>query len=243
MKASDIVSGSSDLKAIQFALDNNWRIFRLAELHAKIYLINNNNLFVGSANCTSNGLKLYGQGNLETTVELKASNRDREFIQTIINKSNVINFDTLQKMKDYLSKNSGTEKENIDWPEDIFQINTNLWVSDFLWSSPSDLFSNTHDMELLNIHSNSNNERIAEAFINTKIFKWLVNYLNQSNEKELYFGSLTKILHSVIFDDPTPYRRTIKDFLSILLSYCDKYATDLVKIDRPRHSQRITLLG
>lgn len=243
LKASDISNGSSDLKAIEFALENNWQVSRLSELHAKIYLINNENLFVGSANCTSNGLKLYGQGNIETTVELKATNADKSFIQTIINKSDVIDFYILQKMKDYLSNdNSSPSKKNADWPEDIFQMNTDLWISDFLWSDPSDLLANNHDMGLLNIHSDSNEEKITEAFVNTKVFKWLVCSLSESENGELYFGSLTEVLHKKICDDLTPYRRTVKDFLLILLAYCDKYAVHFVKIDRPQYSQRIALL-
>ncbi len=186
---------------------------------------------------------MYGQGNLETTVELEATDADRNFIQTIINKSDVIDFDTLQKMKDYLfDDGKNLSKNNADWPDDIFQVNTDLWMSDFLWNSPSDLLTNSHDMELLNIHSDSSNDKITEAFTNTKVFKWLEHSLRESEKGELYFGSLTAMLHDTICDDPTPYRRTVKDFLLILLAYCDKYAVHFVRIDRPRYSQRIALL-
>ena len=187
---------------------------------------------------------MYGQGNLETTVEIEATDADRNFIQTIINKSDVIDFDTLQKMKDYFSDDGkNLSKNGADWPDDIFQVNTDLWVSDFLWSSPSDLFANSHDMELLSIHSDSSERKIAEAFTSTKVFNWLVRSLSESEKGELYFGSATAMLHNILCDAPSLYRRSVKDLLSTLLSYCEKYAPHLVKIDRPRHSQRITLLN
>jgi hypothetical protein len=97
-------------------------------------------------------------------------------------------------------------------------------------------------MELLSIHSDSSEQKIAEAFTSTKVFNWLVRSLSESGKGELYFGSVTAMLHNILCDDPSPYRCAVKDLLSTLLSYCEEYATHLVKIDRPRYSQRITLL-
>ena len=244
LKSSDIINKSSDLKAIELALESNWQVFRLPELHAKIYLINDNNLFVGSANCTSNGLKLFGEGNIETSVELDASEADRDFIKTIIEKSNPISWDILKKMKEYISTiDSDATTNSKDWPKDIFQPNIDLWVSDLLWSPPSEINSNNHDMDLLNIRSSSSSKEVSEAFTNTKVFSWLYNTLKGSESGELYFGSLTATLHSKLCDNPAPYRRNIKDLLSVLLSYCSEHAAHLIRIDRPRHSQRITLVG
>jgi hypothetical protein len=244
LKSSDILNKSSDLKAIELALESNWQVFRLPELHAKIYLINDNNLFVGSANCTSNGLKLFGEGNIETSVELDASEADRDFIKTIIEKSDPISWDILQKMKEYISTiDSGATTNSKDWPKEIFQPNTDLWVSDLLWNSPSDLSSNSHDMGLLDIRSPASSKEVSKAFVNTKVFKWLYATLKDSESGELYFGSLTAALHKNLCDNPTPYRRAIKDLLSVLLSYCEEHAAHLIQIDRPRHSQRITLLN
>lgn len=163
LNSSDIISGSSDLEAIKLALENNWRISRLSELHAKIYLTNNKNLFVGSANCTSNGLKLYGVGNIETSVELEATDDDRRFIQTIIDQSDAIDFETLQRMKEHLSsiKKDNSEKKYKDWPIDIFKQNRTLWVSDCLWSLPEDIKQDKHDMDILGLNISSNLDDIS----------------------------------------------------------------------------------
>jgi len=244
LRSSDIISNSSDLEAIKLTIEHGWKVFRLPELHAKIYLINNKDLFIGSANCTSNGLKLYRMGNIETSVELDASEADRDFIVTIINKSDPIDLDTLQKMKEYISEINMTSTTNHkEWPEKIFQPNTNLWVSDLLWNPPSELNSNNHDMDLLGIRSKASSNEVSKAFKNTKIFRWLYGNLKDSESGELFFGSLTATLHNNLCDDPAPYRRAIKGLLSVLLSYCEEHAADLIRIDRPRHSQRITLLN
>ena len=243
LSTSDLKRGSSDINAIEYALNRGWSINRLPELHAKIYLIDNKALFIGSANFTTNGLKLYGQGNLETSVLLDADRKDRELINTIINKSNNIDYDVLLKMKQYLGELSHSEDERIkDWPENLFYPDLNIWMVDLLWDKPSNLLTDTHDSQLLNIDVNSSVEDISLAFINTKIFKWLCKILSESNDNSLFFGKLTATLQNDLCDDPSPYRKDLKTLVSNLLTYCSKYAPNLIGIERPNYSQRIYLI-
>jgi len=240
LSLSDLKMGSSDLKAVKLILDNHWNIYRLSELHAKIYLIDDSYLFIGSANCTSNGLKLYGKGNIEGTVEINVSESAINFIQTIINKSSAIDFSLLEKMENFLSNNNLIKNDSTDW-EQIFEFNNSLWIADCLWTIPENLLSDTHDMELLCIGSSTSLEDISKAFLNTKIFQWFYHALNKTENKELYYGALTVLLHSALCDDPVPYRKNIKELLSIFLEYCDNFASHLIKIDKPNYSQRISI--
>src|SRR4051812_46272669 len=52
-KPGDLLSGASDLEAYKFSRDRNWRFCLLPNLHAKLLLIDNNYMFVGSANITA----------------------------------------------------------------------------------------------------------------------------------------------------------------------------------------------
>ena len=65
----DLLAKSSDFKALELALANGFKLGMLENLHAKLYLLDDRRIFVGSANFTTNGLNLYGEGNLEVCVE------------------------------------------------------------------------------------------------------------------------------------------------------------------------------
>ena len=61
----DFLSNSSDIKALNTFLDHGFKLGMLENLHAKLYMLDNRRILVGSANFTTNGLNLYGEGNLE----------------------------------------------------------------------------------------------------------------------------------------------------------------------------------
>ena len=138
-------------------------------------------------------------------------------------------------------------KKNTSWPDHIVPRESSIWVYDFPWTNPDTHSDSTdedikHDIDILCIPDLSNESVITSSFKETKAFNWLLKKLKESESKELYFGRLTKILHNELRDDPAPYRRDVKILLSNLLAYCQKYANDLIRIERPKYSQKIKLL-
>lgn len=240
----DILSGASDIDAIEFAIKKNWACFRLSELHAKLYLINNKKLFVGSANFTSRGLLLYGSGNLEATIEVDVHQSHIDFIDKILSKSTPLYLKTIIEMKNYLQKCASSNQEpSYYWDDDLFSPKE-LWSSDLPWLSAQYLLDdkNFHDRDLFNIEFSDNEKKIREKFKKSRGFLWLCSQLNYCDNRVIFFGKLSSILHDALQDDPSLYRKDVKMLLSNLLSYCNCYASDLVVIDRPNYSERITLL-
>jgi hypothetical protein len=245
----DFINGASDISGLKSALLRGWSVKHLAALHAKIYLCDESRIFIGSANLTTNGLKIFGHGNLEACIEIPPGPNDIGFVKNIILAAQSINQETLDKMENFISArptNDNNTNLTNKWPEDIFPPDRSIWVYDFPWANQTTKHKSSdeelkHDSELLGVQDLSIDTSTAKAFKETKAFLWLVEKLNESKSEELYYGKLTELLHDELKDDPTPYRRDVKNLLSNLLSYCQKYTQDSLTIDRPSHSQRIKL--
>ena len=55
----DVAGGSTNIAALFTALDGGWKVSCLHSLHAKLYSIDAERIYVGSANVTNNGLRIY----------------------------------------------------------------------------------------------------------------------------------------------------------------------------------------
>ena len=250
LSPNDFTTATSDFKAIKLALSNGWSVKCLATLHAKIYLCDRSKIFVGSANFTTNGLKLFGYGNLEGCIEVPPESENIHFIERIVREAKSVTYDTVEKMEEFINKSSKNHQKtmkDINWPDDIVPRDLSIWVYDFPWTNPythPDSLEEDikHDIDILCVSDLSKDSVVAASFKDTKAFRWLLKKLKEAESKELYFGGLANMLHNELKDDPTPYRKDVKTLLSNSLAYCQKYANDSVKIDRPRHSQRIRLL-
>ena len=114
---SDFSVGASNISALRAAISFGWTVKHLPALHAKIYLCNKELIFIGSANFTTNGLKIFGQGNIEGCVEIPAEPCNTDFIYKLVNESEIIDDATVDKMESYIqSKNMGKHK---GWDKDF----------------------------------------------------------------------------------------------------------------------------
>jgi len=244
---SDVRKGASSFDAAKLILENNWAFGVLSNLHAKIYSVDDEHLYVGSANLTANGLMLYGRGNLECCVKAGGTEENLLFVKKIIEASSPVNIEQLSEMQKYLSKPFNPSLENLEdagfWPESIIPAERNLWVSDFPWA-PVQVGACLceHDTDLFALSTTAPESLVAQAFLRSKSFGWLLEVLKKRADGEIYFGELSATLHSALSDDPSPYRQTIKQLLSNLLSYCRSYAQEFVRVDVPgARSERIRL--
>jgi hypothetical protein len=69
----------------------------------------------------------------------------------------------------------------------------------------------------------------------------LIKKIEETEFKEIYFGSLTSIIQKNLIDDPKPYRQDIKKLQSNLYSYCKYFKSEDIIIDQPNISERIVL--
>ena len=241
----DIISGSTHIPALITAIEKGWSVSCLHSLHAKIYAVDDNLIYTGSANLTSNGLKIYGMGNLEASVKIPPSPANLSFIEDVCQSSTDVDINTLQKMQKYIDKKE-PHISSFKWPVHILDEKEGIWVNDFFWAQQDSSITSDeflHDLELLSIEDfECDEEVLKEKIWEARCIQWLVNTLKKNAGQELYFGSLTKALHDGLKDDPTPYRTDIKALIQNMLSYCERYLNDYIEISRPNYSQKIKLL-
>ena len=129
----DFLAGSSTISAFESLLDMGVDLRIHPSLHAKLYLINESDMYLGSANFTNNGLNISGVGNLELMTQVTADEEDLLMVNSIIAESIPLTRTMLETMKELLSDIT-LELSKYDltaWPEDMFEQSTELWVKDF----------------------------------------------------------------------------------------------------------------
>lgn len=242
-RLGDILNNSTDFDIIRYCLENNWELYINLDLHSKIIIFDCKKYLLGSANVTLSGLGISFKPNIENMYYGELDNANFNKVSKLFTDSIKVERELYESMQDQLNNiNQQNITTNIDWSTFIQEkINAiinldNLWVSDLISSStPFDMYSK--DRSLLGISRNNIDdiELLRSKFLQSKIFRWFIN----SFDKEIYFGPLSQKLHSSLSDDPTPYRKDVKEYLSNLLNWIKALQIEEVIIDRPNYSERI----
>ena len=255
----DLAQGSSDIDCYQLAKKNNWKFKVLEDLHAKVMLIDDEVLFLGSPNLTGAGMSLIPVSNKEIGIKIKPLDKDLHTINQLVEDATEINDEIIEELKKWLKTVPKIEKPKIpDFPKIVkesFKEKFNkLWVHNFPWSDIKELLNDPsknnqdviHDLELFGIISKDKNEiekEIKDNFLNSKIFNWLISKLKNSENQEIYFGSLSSIIHNSLLDDPKPYRQDVKKLQTNLYSYIKHFKPTNLQIDIPKiKSERVKLI-
>ena len=255
----DLAQGSSDLGCYELAKKNNWHFKVLEDLHAKVMLVDDEILFLGSPNLTGAGMSLIPVSNKEIGIKTKALEKDLHVIKQLIEEAATINDQIIEELKAWQKALPKIEKPKIpDFPtvvkESLKEKFNKLWVHNFAWTDIRFLLKNydkkdtdiVHDLELFGAVNTSPSERekeIKENFLKSKIFNWLIAKLKKSENQEIYFGSLSSIIHDSLLDDPTPYRKDVKKLQVNLYSFLKYYKPNNIIIDIPKtRSERIKLV-
>lgn len=255
----DLAQGSSDIACYDLAKKNNWKFKVLEDLHAKVMLIDNEVLFLGSPNLTGAGMSLIPVSNKEIGIKVKPIDKDLHIINQLVEDATEINDQIIEELKKWLKTVPKIEKPKIpDFPESVkesFKEKFNkLWVHNFPWSDIKELLNDPgknnqdiiHDLELFGVTSKDKGEiekEIKENFLNSKIFNWLISKLKNSENQEIYFGSLSSIIHDSLLDDPKPYRQDVKTLQANLYGYIKHFKPANLQIDIPKEkSERIRLI-
>ena len=255
----DLAQGSSDIACYDLAKKNNWKFKVLEDLHAKVMLIDNEVLFLGSPNLTGAGMSLIPVSNKEIGIKVKPIDKDLHIINQLVEDATEINDQIIEELKKWLKTVPKIKKPKIpDFPESVkesFKEKFNkLWVHNFPWSDIKELLNDPgknnediiHDLELFGIISKDKAEiekKIKENFLNSKIFNWLISKIKNSENQEIYFGSLSSIIHNNLLDDPKPYRQDVKKLQVNLYGYIKHFKPTNLQIDIPKEkSERIRLI-
>jgi hypothetical protein len=252
----DLATGSSDLECYTLCKENNWKFKILNDLHAKVMLIDNKDLFIGSPNLTGSGMSLIPVSNKELGVRIQATESDIKTVNGLIEDAILVDDGIYNDLKQWKDKLPKIVKTSIpDYPESLKnKLKENfdkIWVHNFPWSTVEELLniekmneSILHDLELFGLSKNNLSKNILKnKFEKSKIFNWLINQINKQDHKEIYFGSLSTLIHNNLLDDPRPYRKEVKDLQVNLFNFIKTLNPKQIKFDRPNFSERVRLVN
>lgn len=259
-RLSDLLAGSSDLECYEIAKASGWQFRIHQDLHAKIWLVDRVAMLVGSSNATARGLSLVENGNWEFGVCLAPRDSDVAILTRRADEAVIVNDMLFQQIRATVQAGYQRKHVNVaEWPADLALLlrpsaaPSAIWVAecfqtDGSWMARSSGDAPLHDshrtdLSLLGISGNSSIDRLslAKALTETAEYRWLTARLNIA-PGEAYFGELSAALHDALADDPKPYRQTVKSLLSNLLGWIKVLEVTEIRIDTPRHSQRVTLI-
>ena len=253
----DLAQGSSDLECYSLAKENGWTFKVLKDLHAKVMLVDDDILFVGSPNLTGRGMSLVPVANQEIGIKVQALEEDLKIINQLIDDAALVNDAIIKELEEWQKNLPKIEKPKIpEFPEivnDSFKEKFNkLWVNNFPWCNVEYLINNLdkkedniiHDLDLFgltNIQKVNIEKELNESFLQSKIFNWLIKKLEAEENKEIYFGRLSSIIHDGLVDDPKPYRQDVKLLQANLYDYIKYFKPVNVICDQPNFSERLSL--
>ena len=247
---TDFAKGASDLNALRDCINNGYQVKALVNLHAKIYQIDNDTIFNGSANLTGKGLALVNNGNLESCSRVNACEQSKAFINKIVESATDLTLNTLNKMQAYLEQFEDTDKAEfpVVWPEEILPQATELFVSDFPLGKPGvslNEYQLNPSLPFAQIENAKDDFALASTlFKQTKAYCWLKAQITENQSgRDLGFGQISRFLHDTLADDPAPYRQEIKDLQANLYFYLKLYASDEIEVYMPgRRSEVLRII-
>ena len=246
---NDLLSGVSDLSIYERCKELNWEFRVNTALHSKLYLIDSSIGYLGSNNLTGAGLGLNTNNNIEFSTEIRPNMGDLQKIDKYLNSSMLMNDELYEEIKQFVEDNK-TTKERIKWPDSIMdKLKTNtdyLWVDDFPLSNPlHDNFSEEfhRDEKIFANIAFDDKEALKDAFMSSHVTQWIMKHLNQQEEKVLFFGSLSALIHNSLLNDPKPYRKEIKDLIANFFAWVQYLDPKELIVERPNHSQCLKLVS
>lgn len=231
-KKQDVLVGASDLEVYEYCRDQGWKFGIDKNFHGKLYIIDQTEIFLGSANLTGRGLGFGPSPNYEFGTVFPAAVADMKKVDSFLeDEVTWLNDELYDAMCADVTKSKKLEEPffNSPWSDEVeLLINTPvnyLWVNDLPFVTPAELLrldlnceSAQHDFEMLSLDVDRlSREDLISQFRGSRVYSWLINQL--SGDVELRFGTLTRALHNALLDDPSPYRKDVKEFLANIFEW------------------------
>ena len=245
-RPEDITAGASDLDIYPYCKAHGWKMYFRLDLHAKTYVFDRLRCIVGSANATGSGLNLGGIGNYEMATSCELADADRKVLDLLLRGAVEMNDYIYSTMKDVISSNTSQRTSIISWPKEISELfipdYSILFAEDFP-SCSDPLKATAEDLVFLNLVPGASLADVQSAFEYSKCYQWLLHLVKAQDEHEMYFGAITAKLHNTLLNEPTPFRKDVKQLLSNLLSWVESLAVTDLQVDRPNYSQRVRYIN
>ena len=244
LSVKDIFNKSSDFEICQFAIDKGWKIGLIKNLHAKIYITDNKNILIGSNNLTLSGLGIEKEGNVELAIAFEPNIKSFDTIDKLLLRASWLDQKKINSMNDHLLNNNNFDIESItiyEWPKEFFNKDNEhfvLFSSNFPDLTPKEFLDGQKTL-FLNPMTEIN--QIKNAFISSDVYLWLLKILHKNKQDKNSFGWLTSEIHTVILDEPLPYRSNIKEMCNCLFQWVEEFSND-IEILSHTHTKTMKLL-
>ena len=214
---SDIASGATDKEIYDYCIRNNWYIYIDNSIHAKTYIFDHVKCIIGSANATNKGLGVADKSNKEASTFFTLDEDSYAKILSLYKDAIVLDEEIYNEIIKAKDDNIIIKIREFKLKEKKIEC---LMSEDF----PTEL---TDIIELYNLKS----------------YKWLVDFLKNKDNKESYFGEITKSIHDVFVKDPRPFRKDIKQHLIDLFGCIKRLKIKEIEITRPKYSECVRYIG
>lgn len=231
-KKQDVLVGASDLEVYKYCRDSGWKFGIDKNFHGKLYIVDEAEIFLGSANLTGSGLGFTSAPNYEFGTVFPAAVADMKKIGSFLESEVTwLNDELYDAMCADVNKSKNMKEpfSNSSWSDEVESLISTpvhyLWVNDLPFVTPAELLrldlnceSARHDFEMLSLDVDRlSREELISQFRGSRVYSWLINQL--SGDVELRFGTLTRALHNALLDDPSPYRKDVKEFLANIFEW------------------------
>jgi hypothetical protein len=252
-KLENFVAGVCDVDLYPYCIRNNINLRANNRIHLKAWILDRENLFIGSANVTDRGLTDSPSANYEFMARTEASESDLTHFDKIYSESTVIDEEIYQRALEALDRHPvGQEVYEDLLPNHshrmalvdqlpLTQTPDALWDEYAHRNHSQKSQSAIHDLDRLsvppNLDRNSFLHIVGQEFFALPI---VVDFLDRLSESPVYFGESKALLQKLNESDPKPSRRDLTPVTQNLFSWLEELAPDRFIVDRPRHSQRLT---
>ena len=242
-RLEDLIKGATDFEVLNYALNNGWKPYIRFDLHAKTYIVDDKRMITSSANATGSGLGLGRNENLEMGSLEEIEEDDLDKIRGIYRDAITVDKELIEKLRVQYeaAKEKAVSGTKVNWDTSIMDMFVRKVDCLFSNELPN---ANHYDVgeyiSFLDYQYDGDVETFKELFRRSNLYIWLTNVLRK-NENNMFFGGLSKELHSVLIADPKPYRKDVKIYLANIFSLIKEFGFEELEIDVPNYSERLTL--
>ena len=242
-RLDDLIKGATDFEVLNYALNNGWKPYIRFDLHAKTYIVDDKRMITSSANATGSGLGLGRNENLEMGSLEEIEEDDLDKIRGIYRDAITVDKELIEKLRVQYeaAKENAVSGTKVNWDTSIMDMFVRKVDCLFSNELPN---ANHYDVgeyiSFLDYQYDGDVETFKELFRRSNLYIWLTNVLRK-NENNMFFGGISKELHSVLIADPKPYRKDVKIYLANIFSLIKEFGFEELEIDVPNYSERLTL--
>lgn len=243
----DVICGATDLEVYDFCKENKWKFGIDTRLHGKLYFIDKEVMYLGSANLTRKGLSIDIEGNIEFGVKINSNELDNDKVNEFLRNIKWIDDDLYKKMEsELIDIKRDKDINSVRWSDDILSfisvpINY-IWINEFVFTTPdriSQLDLNNprhiHDLALFDLNIDSFSEdALKKGFVNSRLYIWIKQLVKEN--KSMSFGEISQSIHNSLLDDPKPYRKEIKEYQANIFKWIE-FSSDEIRVSKPKHSE------